>query len=320
MNQEIIVSICCTTYNQKDYIAQTIEGFINQKINLNYEILIHDDASTDGTDDIVRAYEKKYPNIIKGIYQKENQYSQGIMTSQIVRERAKGKYIAFCEGDDYWIDENKIQKQVDFLEMYPEYIATSHWCRVVDAEGKENKAFIKGDVIFNFKKDDYTLNDYKKEYIPGHINSIVHRNIFKDKSCNFNEIYKASKLVGDRTTYLILCLLGKIHVHHEMMSAYRYITNNSVSYSSKVKGANQNYDWYLYYSKLEKAINKYMNKDVNLLRLKQQHFLMAIERAIKTKNSSDKEVMMNIWNDSNKMKTIAYFPKNILNRIQLHQR
>ena len=80
-----------------------------------------DDASTDGTADIIREYEKKYPEIIKPIYQKENQYSKGLKPGYQNRARAKGKYIAMCEGDDYWIDEYKLQKQVDFLENNPKY-------------------------------------------------------------------------------------------------------------------------------------------------------------------------------------------------------
>jgi len=93
-----------------------------QETNFPIEILIHDDASTDGTADIIREYEQKYPEIIKPIYQTENQYSKGIKISQTFNwSRAKGKYIAICEGDDYWIDPYKLQKQVDFLENNPDY-------------------------------------------------------------------------------------------------------------------------------------------------------------------------------------------------------
>jgi glycosyltransferase involved in cell wall biosynthesis len=93
-----------------------------QKTDFQIEVLIHDDASTDGTADIIREYEDKYPEIIKPIYQIENQYSKGIKISQTYNwPRAQGKYMAFCEGDDYWTDPYKLQKQVDFLEKNPEY-------------------------------------------------------------------------------------------------------------------------------------------------------------------------------------------------------
>lgn len=94
-----------------------------QKTTFPFEILIHDDASPDGTADIIREYEKKYPLLIKPIYQTENQYSQGKTSVSATWNfpSAKGKYIALCEGDDYWIDENKLQMQADFLEKNPEY-------------------------------------------------------------------------------------------------------------------------------------------------------------------------------------------------------
>ncbi len=110
--EELIVSISCKTYNHEDYIADAIDGFLQQKTNFKYEILIHDDASTDRTADIIRAYEKKYPDLIKPIYQTVNQYSiEGVSVTQLNLSRAKGKYIAECEGDDYWIDPYKLQKQ-----------------------------------------------------------------------------------------------------------------------------------------------------------------------------------------------------------------
>ena len=112
-----LASIRCLAYNQEQYIRQCLDGFVMQQTNFPFEIIVHDDASTDGTQGIIREYERKYPEIIKPIYQKENQYSKGGRISiRFNIPRAKGKYIAFCEGDDYWIDPLKLQKQVDLLE------------------------------------------------------------------------------------------------------------------------------------------------------------------------------------------------------------
>ena len=117
-----LVSISCIAYNHESYIRQCLDGFLMQKTTFSFEILIHDDASTDNTTDIIREYERKYPDIIKPIYQKENQYSKGIPISATFNwPRAKGKYIAMCEGDDYGTDPLKLQKQVDFLEMHSNY-------------------------------------------------------------------------------------------------------------------------------------------------------------------------------------------------------
>lgn len=117
MKGNISVSIDCITYNHAPFIRQCLEGFLMQKTNFSFEVLIHDDASIDGTADIIREYESRYPDIIKLIYQTENQYSKNVAISATFNfPRAKGKYIALCEGDDYWNDPLKLQKQVDILE------------------------------------------------------------------------------------------------------------------------------------------------------------------------------------------------------------
>ena len=122
-----VVSICCVAYNHVHFIRQCLDGFVMQKTNFPFEVLIHDDASTDGTQDIIREYEAKYPDIIKPIYQKENQYSKGVRVSLVYNySRVRGKYVALCEGDDYWTDPYKLQKQVDFLEAHPDYVMCSH--------------------------------------------------------------------------------------------------------------------------------------------------------------------------------------------------
>ena len=121
-----IVSICCITYNHCNYIRQCIDGFLMQKADFPIEIIVHDDASTDGTKEIINEYALKYPNLVKVILQDENQYSKGKNVLPIVFERAVGKYIALCEGDDYWTDPLKLQKQVDFLEKNPDCVLCSH--------------------------------------------------------------------------------------------------------------------------------------------------------------------------------------------------
>lgn len=112
-----IVTVACTTYNHEKYIEQTIRGFLIQKTTFPIEIIIHDDASIDSTPNIITKYAEKYPKLIIPIFQEENQYSKGNKPwSNFVFPEAKGKYIAICEGDDYWTDPLKLQRQVDFLE------------------------------------------------------------------------------------------------------------------------------------------------------------------------------------------------------------
>lgn len=149
-----LVSIDCITYNHKDYIKDALDGFLMQKTNFPFEVLIHDDASTDGTQDILRAYEKKYPGFFNIIYEKENQYqkhqkSWTHLMKNIQGSRYKGKYVAFCEGDDYWTDPNKLQIQANYMEKNPDCSCVCHAAAMVK-DGKflyvNKQAYVEADI------------------------------------------------------------------------------------------------------------------------------------------------------------------------------
>lgn len=132
-----LVSICCITYNQGNYIRDAIEGFLMQRTTFPIEIIIHDDASTDNTVKVVNEFAEKHPDLIVPIYQTINQYSQGIKPwPNFVFPRARGKYIALCEGDDYWTDPLKLQKQVDFMEQNRAYSICFTYSHKVNNDGK----------------------------------------------------------------------------------------------------------------------------------------------------------------------------------------
>lgn len=174
MNNVPLVSILCAAYNQEKYIAQTIEGFLMQKVNFPFEVIIHDDASTDKTAEIIRSYEEKYPDIIKGIYQTENKYSKKVpIWDTFIYPKATGKYFAECEGDDYWTDPNKLQTQADFLESHGDYIAIGHNVRIVDDNGTpmtpDNPIWRNWFTTYTSLEDrDYTLQDLEKGVMFGH--------------------------------------------------------------------------------------------------------------------------------------------------------
>lgn len=122
MNHLPKVSVVCNVYNHEKYLRDALEGFVMQKTDFPFEVLVHDDASTDGSAAIIREFEAKYPDIIKPICQTENQHSQGILINKTFQiPRIQGKYVAVCEGDDYWTDPEKLQKQYDFMENHPDY-------------------------------------------------------------------------------------------------------------------------------------------------------------------------------------------------------
>lgn len=138
------VSVICNTYNQKSYLEKAVKNMLAQRTTFDYEIIIHDDVSTDGTCDIIRKYVEAYPDKVRAIYERDNQYSKGAdFITPIVKDIAKGKYIAMCEGDDFWIDENKLQLQRDTLEDHPECDMCACWGCTVTEDGKREISQIR---------------------------------------------------------------------------------------------------------------------------------------------------------------------------------
>ena len=162
-----IVSICCITYNHAPFIRKALDGFLMQEpptgVSVDevwYEILIHDDCSTDGTDDIIREYTEKYPDKIFPLYEAENQYSKGKVIDAFNYDRAKGRYIAVCEGDDYWTDPRKLQKQVDFMDSHPEYSVCFHRVKHHNVYTDEYNDDACKKILGDKEEVDITLDDF----------------------------------------------------------------------------------------------------------------------------------------------------------------
>jgi glycosyltransferase involved in cell wall biosynthesis len=171
-----MVSVLVTAYNHEKFIVETLEGILMQKTNFRVEIIINDDCSTDNTAAIIRKYETECPVLYKTFYQNENQYSQGKKPwYDVLFPAVRGKYIALCEGDDYWIDETKLQQQVDFLEDNEAYVMCGHDAKTIDENGK----------ILNNSKlpDEYKKDATSEELICGYwvlTLSMCFRNVTKD--------------------------------------------------------------------------------------------------------------------------------------------
>ena len=117
-NRQCKVSVLCATYNHEEFLGNTLDSFLEQRTDFPFEVLVNDDASTDGTADVLREYAAKYPDIIRPFYQKENLYSRRInLYDTVFFPEVRGEYIALCEGDDFWCDPLKLQRQVDFLDI-----------------------------------------------------------------------------------------------------------------------------------------------------------------------------------------------------------
>lgn len=170
---EIKVCVLCAVYNHEKYIRNCLEGILSQRTDFAFEVLVHDDASTDSSALVIREFEKKYPDIIKPIYQTENQYSKGIsITLRYQLPRARGKYISFCEGDDYWIDKYKLQKQFDYMESHPDctFCFTNGYIKDMADGGKMRDFIPYNDEDAAVYKDEsciYTLDDmHRLTFVP----------------------------------------------------------------------------------------------------------------------------------------------------------
>ena len=208
-----LVSIKCLAYNHEKFIAQTMDGFLMQETDFPFEVIVHDDASTDKTADILREYERKFPLIVKPVYQTENQYSKqdGSLT-RAANAPLKGKYIAECEGDDYWIDPNKLQLQVDFLESHPEYAMTFHDAEIKNELGSD----LKSPVYPPMEDRDYSPTEiFQKWTIP--TASIVYKREVLDYP-----IKNIFNILNNDIFHMEKCAhLGKVRCFNKKMSVYR---------------------------------------------------------------------------------------------------
>lgn len=221
MNQEMMVSVICNVFNHEKYIRDALEGFVSQKTTFPFEVLVHDDASTDESARIIREYEEKYPEIIKPIYQKENQYSQGISIGwNYQTPRITGKYTAFCEGDDYWTDPMKLQKQVDFLEANPEYslcACSTDWMNLKTGV-LENRCKVEKDMDISLEQ---IISGSALQYFQ--IASVMVRSdVYKQRLD-----WRGKFPIGDYPLAILAALNGKVRKTADVMTVYRYFSDNS---------------------------------------------------------------------------------------------
>lgn len=231
-----MVSVICLAYNAEKYIAQCLDGFIRQECEFDYEVIIHDDASRDRTAEIIRDYEKKYPTIIHAIYQDENQYSKFLDTCNpflkiacdFIIPKARGKYFAFCEGDDYWTDPYKLQRQVNALEQHNECRMSVHKVNVVSESGittggRYPNFDIQTGIISASKFIDYNCTN---EYVFQTSSYLVNAENAKAFSNNVPKFMKVSA-TGDLGIMFLFATKGDIYYFADEMSCYRLNSTSS---------------------------------------------------------------------------------------------
>ena len=278
-NNDIMVSIHCLAYNHERYIAEAIEGFLMQKTSFAFEVLIHDDASTDHTADIIRKYEKEYPDIIKPIYQKENQYSKHISIFRNYQlPRLKGKYYAICEGDDYWTDPDKLQKQFEAMEEHPEVDICSHSALLVNADDKtivRECAPAKENCIIPVEK-----------VIEGGGGFVMTNSLFVRKGYDSDILPFRQQYTYDYSLQIAGALRGGMLYLADNMSAYRVLSQNSwvkLQSSDLQKRKKHTERVELMLNQLNKDTNYRYNRSIKkvIVRNKMRTFVRTMKRLIK---------------------------------------
>ena len=227
-NRPLMVSIRCITYNHEPYIRQCLEGFVMQKTNFRFEAIVHDDASTDGTAAIIREYAEKYPDIIKPIYETENQHSKrdGSLR-RIMNAACKGKYTAYCEGDDYWVDPYKLQKQVDILESDDKVSMVYTSFKTVDPSGQ----YMFRPEYEKYKKMSFSGDVLTKLILSG--NFIMTLTICIRSNISNNELLNNPKIGLDYLIFLTAASMGNVVYIPEETGCYRFSPQSMMNANRK---------------------------------------------------------------------------------------
>lgn len=292
-NENVKVSVVVLCYNQMRYIEQCIKSILSQKVNFKYEILIGDDASTDNTKDILLRYYEQYKDRIK-LYIRETNIGASANALDLICS-ASGEYIAYLEGDDFWCDPDKLQKQCDFLDANPSYIACFHEVKLINERGKsihKRPYWISRKRVFRYK-------DFNGIIIPGHSSSWLRRNIIKSNKQEYARFIMINKDIADRTSAFFFLAHGDFARIDGKMGCYRY--NRS--------GANittQKYNDSL--SALKNEINflfsivelsEYLNRPRMFLKRKCELFFKAVCIWLKSNSSEARDIAGRLYSESN---------------------
>ncbi|MBN2693423.1 glycosyltransferase, partial [bacterium] len=247
--KEPLVSVFMMAYNHEKYIIQAIDSILMQKVDFEYEIVIGEDCSTDQTRDILLSYKKKYPNKFNLLLHEKN---VGAMKNQnAVLNACKGKYIAFCEGDDYWIDSNKLQKQVDFLEANSDYgLVYTNYKRFID----KSKQFET--IVNNNKYSGNLLNELIINNFIGTLTVLLKKEFIVDLEKDCEDLFLQNPKIGDMILWIYLANKTKIHYIDDVTAVYRVLEtsiSNSINYDKQKDFFDEGYKIKSYF------INKYSN-------------------------------------------------------------
>lgn len=232
-HQDIAVSIVCLTFNHEKYVRQALESFVSQKTEFSFEVIVHDDASSDGTANIIREYATRYPNVIRPVLQTENQFSKGVpILATYTANLVRGKYVAMCEGDDFWTDVNKIQKQYDILQSHPDCSMCTHIVQEVYENGAVAPKQHPSNSLPEGEIDTFDFLKLQVQYPFQTSSFFMRKELWVELAVN-PPMFRQISDVGDEPMLLYMVAHGNIYYLPDSMSCYRIFSNSS--WSKKVK-------------------------------------------------------------------------------------
>lgn len=315
-NNTTKVSVIMLAYNHEPFIEQALNSVLEQETNFPYEILIGDDSSTDKTSKIIEEYANRYPEKITALNRPQNLGATRNLFDLITR--AQGEYIAYLECDDYWTDKSKLQKQFCFLESNPRYIGCTHKISLVDSFGKPYSQSI----FWISDKAEYTIADFGGIVLPGHGNSLMHRNIFREDPHKFENLITMHPLIADRSLCLLLAAHGPIYQIQTIMGCYRKPSYDRKSATTLLYGTNPTKTWddYVFTKKLEAYAQCYLPTEVNFEPHKKKLLLDAMCTVLRRPNKQSIRTVLNIIKTENRAdyvaSTIILLFKKIYNKLR----
>lgn len=224
-----VISVVVSTYNHERYIERCLRSIAAQECSYPFEVLVGEDCSPDGTREVLRRLEGELPDNFQIIYRAQNMGMRGTHTnSDDLVLRARGTYLACCEGDDFWTDPHKLQRQVDFLEAHPDYIACFHHCTVVGADDLPN-----GERYPDCPQEEYSFREFFYITMPGQLASmVVRREPYLEAKQRYFKLQRYDSYAADRRNAFILLCTGRVHCFQEEWTAYRHITSEGTSHSA----------------------------------------------------------------------------------------
>ena len=304
MDEKPVVSALLITYNQSRFVGQALESILKQQTSFPIEVLVGDDCSTDETYDMIAPFVAD-PRVRMFKRTHNLGATRNLYDLQM---HAEGRYIAYLEGDDYWKDPRKLQRQVEFMESHPAFIGCTHRCEIVDENGD-----LYGRQRLNWvcRKQVYTLGDFKGLMLPGHGNALIHRNIFRESRGRYEKIITLNPLVADRSLILLLASMGPIFRFSTCMGCYRIVrTGAGKNATALAYSENDSCVWddYRYTKALEACAKEVLGVNGGFEFHKKDLFVSAVYRALRRSDEGNRRVVREIWSEGNQLSYLAYLP------------